>query len=76
MSWLGSLARQNASCSLTLALTTAMEEAVFIREQIVKMVGLKDEDIKIEAFSDCNDTVAILIPSRPVGHFLNRAFFE
>ena len=47
MSWLGSLARQNASWTLTLALTTAMEEAVFIREQIVKMVGLKDEDIKI-----------------------------
>lgn len=43
-----------------------MEEAVFIREQIVKMVGLKDEDIKIEAFSDCNDTVEAVMANKPL----------
>ena len=50
----------------TLALTTAMEEAIFIKEQIIKMVGLKEHDIKIEAFSDCNDTVEAVMANKPL----------
>ena len=50
----------------TLALTTALEEAVFIRDQISKMVGLKEADIRIEAFSDCNDTVEAVLANKPL----------
>ena len=50
----------------TLALTTALEEAIFIRDQISKMVGLKEKDIRIEAFSDCNDTVEAVLANKPL----------
>ena len=50
----------------TLALTTALEEAVFIREQLCKMLNLEEDVIKIEAFCDCRDTCAAVNANKPM----------
>ena len=50
----------------TLALTTALEEAVFIRDQLSKLLNLKEKELKIEAFCDCNDTVEAVLANKPL----------
>ena len=50
----------------TLALTAALEEAVFIRNQLSRLLNLKEEELKIEAFCDCNDTVEAVLANKPL----------
>ena len=56
----------------TLALSTALEEAIFIKHQVVKMLGIGEEDILIEAFCDCNDTVAAIVANKPLPNSKSR----
>ena len=56
----------------TLALTAALEEAIFIKTQMTTMLGIGEEDILIEAFCDCNDTVAAITANKPLPNKQNR----
>ena len=50
----------------TLALTTAMEEAIFLRDMLCKMLNIEEQQIGIEAFCDCNDTVEAVLANKPL----------
>ena len=50
----------------TLALTGGLEEAIFIRDQMSKLLNFKEDQIKIEAFCDCNDTVEAILANKPL----------
>ena len=50
----------------TLALAEALDEAFVLRHQILQMMGLPDEMLKIEAFSDCNDCVEAVHSTKQV----------
>ena len=50
----------------TLALTGGLEEAIFIRDQMSKVLNFKEDQIKIEAFCDCNDTVEAILANKPL----------
>ena len=56
----------------TLALSTALEEAIFIKHQFTKMLGIGEEDILIEAFCDCKDTVSAIIANKPLPNSKSR----
>ena len=56
----------------TLALTTALEEAIFIKHQLTTMLGRGKDDILIEAFCDCNDTVAAVVANKPLPNSKSR----
>ena len=56
----------------TLSLTTALEEAIFIKHQMVAMLGIGNKDILIEAFCDCGDTVAAIVANKPLPTSKNR----
>ena len=50
----------------TLALTTALEEAIFLRDMLCKMLNIEENQIGIEAFCDCNDTVEAVLANKPL----------
>ena len=56
----------------TLALSTALEEAIFVKHQIMRMLGIGNEDILIEAFCDCHDTVSAIIANKPLPNSKSR----
>ena len=56
----------------TLALSTALEEAIFIKHQLTRMLGIGHEDILIESFCDCNDTVAAIMANKPLPNSKSR----
>ena len=56
----------------TLSLSTALEEAIFIKDQMVRMLGIGDKEILIEAYSDCNDTIAAITANKPLPTKNNR----
>ena len=56
----------------TLSLSTALEEGIFIKEQMTRMLGIGQEDILVEAWCDCNDTVAAIIANKPLPNQNNR----
>ena len=56
----------------TLSLTTALEEAIFIKHQLVSILGIGNKDILIEAFCDCGDTVAAIVSNKPLPTSKNR----
>ena len=45
----------------TIALELGLEEAIVIKDQLIKMTNLDAELIKIEAFVDCRDTYEAVI---------------
>ena len=50
----------------TLALSEALDRAVVIRQQILAMMNMPEELLKIEAFSDCNDCVTAVHSTKQV----------
>ena len=56
----------------TLSLSTALEEGIFIKEQMTRMLGIGQEDILVEAWCDCNDTVAAITANKPLPNLNNR----
>ena len=56
----------------TLSLSTALEEAVFIKELMTRMLGTGQEEILIEAWCDCNDSVSAIIANKPLTNQNNR----
>ena len=56
----------------TLALAAALEEGIFIKEQLTTMLGIGKEDILIEAYCDCNDSVAAITANKPLPNKQNR----
>ena len=56
----------------TLALSAALEEAIFIKTQMTTMLGIGKDDIMIEAYCDCNDTVAAITANKPLPNKQNR----
>ena len=47
-----------------LALADALEEAVVVKDQLMKITGLSKELILIEAYSDCQDVVSSINSSK------------
>ena len=45
----------------TIALELGLEEAIVIKNQLIKMTGLDENLIRIEAFVDCKDTYEAII---------------
>ena len=56
----------------TLSLSTALEEAIFIKEQLIRMLGIGHKEILIEAYCDCNDTIAAITANKPLPTKNNR----
>ena len=50
----------------TLALTGGLEEAIFLRDQMAKLLNIEEKEIKIEVFCDCNDTVEAILVNKPL----------
>ena len=50
----------------TLALTGGLEEAIFLRDQMAKLLNIQEKEIKIEVFCDCNDTVEAILANKPL----------
>ena len=48
----------------TIALELGLEEAIIIKDQLIKMTGLSQELILIEAFVDCKDTYEAIIANK------------
>ena len=48
----------------TIALELGLEEALIIKDQIMKMTGFGEELIKVEAFVDCRDTFEAIMSNK------------